>query len=166
MATTRHASTSSVSRVTKRAVHAPGALSEAYDYPKRVSFTRAMRVELDNCVMLLVSGTASVDEHGHSAHHGDVPAQTRRAFTNIQALLESEGLDWHDVVRTTCYLDDFRYYEAFNEVRNTFYDEQGLDPYPASTCVQARMCRPELLVEIEAMAMAPAGRCRQSERRP
>jgi len=145
-------------RIRKRSVHAPEALSEAYDYPSRVSFTRAMHVELDNCVMLFISGTASVDEHGHSIHQGDVVAQTRRTFENIKALLEAEGLDWHDIVRTTCYLDDFRYYDEFNKVRNEFYDEQRLDPYPASTCIQARICRPELLVEIEAIAIAPKGR--------
>jgi len=38
-------------------------------------------------------------------------------------------------------------------VRNAFYSEQGLDPLPASTCIEARICRPELLVEIEAIAI-------------
>ena len=47
-------------------------------------------------------------------------------FNNIKALIESEGADWHDVVRTTCYLTDFRYYDEFNEVRNAFY-EQALE---------------------------------------
>jgi len=158
MTTHNEAISISKRRVRKRAVHAPEALCEAYDYPSRVSFTRAMHVELDNCVMLFISGTASVDEHGNSIHHGDVVAQTRRAFENIKALLEAEGLDWHDIVRTTCYLDDFRYYDEFNRVRNEFYDEQCLDPYPASTCIQARICRPELLVEIEAIAIAPKQR--------
>ena len=145
-------------RIRKRSVHAPEALGEAYDYPTRISFTRAMHVELDNCVMLFISGTASVDEHGNSIHQGDVVAQTRRTFENIKALLEAEGLDWHDIVRTTCYLEDFRYYDDFNRVRNEFFEEQGLDPYPASTCIQARICRPELLVEIEAIAIAPKER--------
>jgi enamine deaminase RidA (YjgF/YER057c/UK114 family) len=58
------------------------------------------------------------------------------------------------VVRTTCYLRDIeRDYEAFNEERTAFYREQGLDPLPASTGIQAILCRPELLVEIEAIAM-------------
>ena len=128
-------------------------LNEAYDYPKKVSFSRGMRVELDNCVMLFISGTASVDEHGESIHAGDIKAQARRMFTNIKGLLESEGADWHDVVRTTCYIADFRDYDEFNEVRNAFYAEEGLDPLPASTCVEARICRPELLVETEAIAI-------------
>jgi enamine deaminase RidA (YjgF/YER057c/UK114 family) len=142
-------------RIRKTPIENRAVLNEAYDYPKKVSFVRGMRVELDGCTMLFISGTASVNERGESIHIGDAGRQTRRALTNIQALLESEGADWHDIVRTTCYLADFRHYDVFNEVRNAFYEEQGLDPVPASTCVEARICRPDLLVEIEAIAMIP-----------
>lgn len=148
-------------RIGKTPIENKAVLNEAYDYPKKVSFVRGMRVELDNCVMLFISGTASVDEDGESVHPGDVKAQTRRTFTNIAGLLESEGADFHDVIRTTCYLADFRDYDAFNEIRNAFYSEQQLDPLPASTCVEARICRPELLVEIEAIAMIPKDRGRR-----
>ena len=145
-------------RVKKTPIENKAVLNEAYDYPNKVSFVRGMRVELDNCVMLFISGTASVNEAGESVHPGDVKAQTRRTFSNIVGLLESEGADFHDVVRTTCYLADFRDYDAFNEVRNAFYVEQRLDPMPASTCIEARICRQELLVEIEAIAMIPKDR--------
>lgn len=144
-------------RIKKKPIENKSVLNEAYDYPKKVSFSRGMRVELDNHVMLFISGTASVNERGESIHIGDFKAQTRRAFENIKALLESEDADWHDVVRTTCYLADFRNYDEFNEVRNKFYEQEGLDPLPASTCIEARICRPELLVEIEAIAMMPKG---------
>ena len=145
-------------RVKKTPIENKGVLNEAYDYSKKVSFVRGMRVELDNCVMLFISGTASVNEEGESIHFGDLQAQTRRTFENIKGLLESEGADWHDIVRTTCYLADFRHYDEFNEVRNAFYEEEGLNPLPASTCIEARICRPELLVEIEAIAMMPRDR--------
>jgi enamine deaminase RidA (YjgF/YER057c/UK114 family) len=147
-------------RIIKTPIENPNVLNEPYDYAKKVSFSRGMRVELDNCVMLFISGTASVDERGQSAHPGDVKAQARRTFANIKGLLESEGADWHDVVRTTCYIADFRHYDEFNEVRNAFYAEEGLNPLPASTCVEARICRPELLVEVEAIAMIPRDRAR------
>lgn len=145
-------------RVPKSAIRNRAVLGEAYDYPKKVSFSRGMRVELDGSVMLVISGTASVDEHGRSVHVGDFDAQTRRTFSNIKGLLDSEGADWHDVVHTRCYLDDFRYYVRFNEIRTAFYEAEKLNPLPASTCVQARLCRPELLVEIEAMAIVPRDR--------
>lgn len=150
----------SLTRIKKTAVKNPSMLSEAYDYPSKVSFSRGMRVELDGAVMIFISGTASVNEKGESIHQGDVKAQTRRTLTNISALLESEGADWHDVVRTTCYLVDFDSYDAFNDVRNEFFEEQRLDPLPASTCIQATLCRPELLVEIEAIAVIPKERTR------
>lgn len=147
-------------RVPKRAIRNPAVLNEAYEYPKKVSFVRGMRVELDNHVMLFISGTASVNEQGQSVHPGDIRAQTWRTFHNIKELLRSEGADFHDVVRTTCYLADFRYYDEFNEVRNAFYEQEGLNPFPASTCIEARICRPELLVEIEAIAIIPRSRAR------
>ena len=57
-------------------------------------------------------------------------------------------------MRTTCYLRDIeRDAAAFNEERTAFYQANGLAPLPASTGVQAILCRPELLVEIEAIAM-------------
>jgi 2-iminobutanoate/2-iminopropanoate deaminase len=129
------------------------ALNEAYEYAKPSSFSRGLRLEFGNVVVLLISGTASIDERGRTVHIGDFRAQCRRTFFNITKLLESEGATWKDIIRTTCYLRDIdRDYEAFNEERTVFYKEQGLDPLPASTGIQAKLCRPELLVEIEAIA--------------
>lgn len=145
-------------RVPKKPVRNPAALCEAYHYENPVAFSRGIRVELDGCAMIFISGTASVDENGQSVHPGDFSAQAHRAFSNIASLLASEGADWHDVVRTTCYLVDFRHYAEFNTVRNDFYSELGLDPLPASTCVQSGLCRPELLVEIDAIAVLPKWR--------
>jgi enamine deaminase RidA (YjgF/YER057c/UK114 family) len=140
--------------IEKRAISAPEILNEAYQYAKPSSFSRGLKIELGGVVILLISGTASVDENGLSVHIGDCRAQCRRTFLNITKLLESEGATWKDIVRTTCYLRDIdRDYEAFNEERTAFYKAQGLDPLPASTGIQAHLCRPDLLVEIEAIAM-------------
>ena len=140
--------------IQKRPVTNHGVLNEAYAYARPSSFSRGMRIDLNGLVILLISGTASIDEHGKTVHAGDFRGQLRRTFANITGLLESEGATWHDIVRTTCYLRDIeRDYEAFNEERTAFYQEQGLDPLPASTGIQAILCRPDLLVEIEAIAM-------------
>jgi len=140
--------------VAKRAISNPAVLNEAFHYAKPSSFSRGMRIDLDGLVILLISGTASIDEHGETVHFGDFRAQCRRTFQNITGLLAAEGATWKDIVRTSCYLRDIdRDYEAFNEERTAFYSELGLDPLPASTGVQAKLCRPELLVEIEAIAM-------------
>lgn len=140
------------SPVQKRAITNLNALNEAYDYGS--AFSRGMRIELGKFVILLISGTASIDEQGRTLYAGDLRAQTRRTFDNITALLAAEGATWKDVVRTTCYLRDIeRDYKAFNGERTAFYKEQGLNPVPASTGIQAILCRPDLLVEIEAIAM-------------
>jgi enamine deaminase RidA (YjgF/YER057c/UK114 family) len=140
--------------IQKRAMTNHGVLNEAYAYAKPSSFSRGMRIDLNGLTILLISGTASIDEHGKSVHIGDFRAQMRRTLDNITGLLESEGCTWHDIVRTSCYLRDIdRDYEAFNEERTAFFHAQGLNPLPASTGIEAKLCRPELLVEIEAIAM-------------
>jgi 2-iminobutanoate/2-iminopropanoate deaminase len=143
-----------IAPVEKRAITNHSVLNEAYNYARPSSFSRGMRIDLNGLVLLLISGTASIDEHGASIHVGDFRAQCRRVFQNITALLAAEGVTWKDVVRTSCYLRDIdRDYAQFNEERTAFYKEQGLNPLPASTGVEAKLCRPELLVEIEAIAM-------------
>jgi enamine deaminase RidA (YjgF/YER057c/UK114 family) len=136
----------------KKAITAQSALNEAIDYGS--AFSRGMRLEFGNVAVLLISGTASIDEQGRTVHVGDFRAQVRRTYANITALLESEGATWKDIVRTTCYLRDIdRDYQAFNEERTEFYRAQDLDPFPASTGIQAILCRPDLLIEIEAIAV-------------
>jgi len=145
---------SGVTEVKKQAITAPSVLNEAYDYLKPSSFSRGLRIDLAGVAVLLISGTASIDENGESVHIGDFRAQLRRTYDNITGLLAAEGATWKDIVRTTCYLRDIeRDYAAFNEERTAFFRQQGLDPLPASTGIQAILCRPELLVEIEAIAM-------------
>ena len=138
--------------VVKRAITNHRALNEAYDYGS--AFSRGMRIDLNGLTILLISGTASIDEAGRTVHVGDFRAQLRRTYDNIGKLLASEGATWHDIVRTTCYLRDIeRDYDVFNNERTAFFREQGLDPLPASTGIQAILCRPDLLIEIEAIAM-------------
>ncbi len=140
--------------IEKRPITNYDVLNEAYSYAKPSSFSRGMRIDIGNVVILLISGTASIDENGETVHVGNFRAQMRRTLKNITALLAAEGATWKDIVRTTCYLRDIdRDYAEFNEERTAFFKEQGLDPLPASTGIQAKLCRPELLVEIEAIAM-------------
>src|SRR3984957_5963792 len=128
------------SPIEKRAMTNHAVLNEAYAYAKPSSFSRGMRIDLNGLTILLISGTASIDEHGKSVHIGDFRAQMRRSLDNITGLLESEGCTWHDIVRASCYLRDIdRDYEVFNEERTAFFAAQGLDPLPASTGIQAKL---------------------------
>ena len=142
--------------IPKRAIEAHDVLNEAYDYGLPSSFTRGLHVALPGATMLLLSGTASVDENGNTIHHGDFKAQCLRTYRNLTRLLAAEKASWHDVVRTTCYLRAIeRDYDTFNEMRTMFLNSVGADPLPASTGIQARLCRSDLLIEIEAMAIIP-----------
>jgi enamine deaminase RidA (YjgF/YER057c/UK114 family) len=146
------------SPIEKHAIRAGSVLNEAYDYARPSSFTRGIRFDVGDKTMLLISGTASINDAGETVHVGDFRSQLWRTYRNISALLESEGATWHDIVRTTCYLRDIeRDYKDFNEVRTAFFDWLGLDPLPASTGIQARLCREDLLVEIEAIAVVSRG---------
>ena len=145
---------SAATHIEKKKMTNLNVLNEAFDYAKPSSFSRGLRLEFGNIIVLLISGTASIDDEGNTVHAGDFRAQLRRTYHNISGLLQAEGADWHDIVRTTCYLRDMeRDYAAFNEERTTFFEAQHLEPLPASTGIQAILCRPDLLIEIEAIAV-------------
>jgi 2-iminobutanoate/2-iminopropanoate deaminase len=149
---------STATTIGKKRISAPEVLNEAFHYERPSSFSRGLRLEFGQISVLLISGTASIGPNGETLHVGDLRAQTRRTFDNIAELLASEGATWRDIVRTTCYLRDIdRDYAAFNEERTAFYQSQQLDPLPASTGIQAILCRPDLLVEIEAIAVLNRG---------
>ncbi len=150
----KNGSNGAPTKLRKKAMSAPNALNEAYQYQKPSSFSRGMRLDIKGITILMISGTASVGEKGETVHPGDFGAQTRRAYQNVTDLLKSEGATWKDVVRTTCYLRDIeRDYEQFNLIRTKFFEEQGLEVLPASTGIQAILCWPSLLFEMEAMAI-------------
>ena len=90
--------------VVKRAISNHGVLNEAYSYRRPSSFSRGMRIELNGLVILLISGTASIDENDKVVHAGDFRAQLARTYHNITGLLASEGATWKDACapRATC----------------------------------------------------------------
>jgi len=149
-------------QVERKQITALNVLNEAYDYGLPSSFSRGLAVTVAAGQRILwISGTASIDDHGVTLYTGDLRAQMWRTLRNITELLASEGATWHDIVRTTCYLRDIeRDYDEFNKVRTLFYHCMGVDPVPASTGIQARLCRSDLLVEIEAFAIVQDGEAR------
>ena len=142
-------------RIPKKELCAPDFLNNPIEYGK--SFSRGLRIDLGKFTLIEISGTASIDEKGESYCSRGFDAQVKRTYDNITALLASEGANWHDVIKTRVYLKDMKYYREFNDYRNSFYKEIGLDPFPASICIQAKLCRAELLVEIEATALLKIG---------
>ncbi len=82
--------------VTKKAITNHSVLNEAFDYAKPSSFSRGLRLDIKGVTILLISGTASIDENGKTVHEGDFRAQTLRTYQNITGLLASEGATWKD----------------------------------------------------------------------
>ena len=123
-------------------------LNEAMQYGS--DFARGMRMVETNKVALHVSGTASIDEAGRTAHPGDFEAQVDRMLVNVAALLARQGATFGDVVSAVTYLkrpaDAQRLREKLREA--------GFEGFP-NVLVAAPVCRPELLCETEALAVLP-----------
>lgn len=103
---------------------------------------------------IYLSGEIAVDAQGQSVGTGDFTAQARQVFENLRQGLESVGLTFNAVVKLTVFLTDMQYLPQFRAVRDEFVNTA--QP-PASSLVQvAALVRPELLIEVEAIAAAPS----------
>jgi enamine deaminase RidA (YjgF/YER057c/UK114 family) len=135
-----------------RCVMTSPTLNEAMDYG--ADFVRGMRMTEANKVALHVSGTASIDERGNTAHPGDFEAQAERMLVNIAALLERQGAGFGDVVSAVTYL---KRPEDAARLGDTLR-EAGFTGFPHAL-VAAPICRPDLLCETEALAVLPREPC-------
>lgn len=137
-----------------KAIKVPNAMCEAYEYDKPATFSRGVEVPLGDKTMIFVSGTAAVGADGKSKHKGDFESQAKMMFANVTEVLRASDVNWKDVVKTTIYIRDIdRDYESFNKIRLDFYKGEGIDIFPASTCIEAKICRSDLLCEMEAIAI-------------
>lgn len=101
---------------------------------------------------LYVSGQVPRDVENRIVD-GDVDAQVRQVFANLQAVLEAAGGSFRNVVKMTTYLTDREDFETWRRVRSEFVGE----PYPASTLVVVEaLSHPEYVVEIEVVAVLDA----------
>ena len=99
---------------------------------------------------VFASGQVGTDPRTGQVAGPDVGAQTRQAIENLSAVLEAGGSSLGKLVKTTVFLADMRLFEAMNEV----YRELIPEPRPGRSTVEARLARPELLVEVEGIALA------------
>jgi enamine deaminase RidA (YjgF/YER057c/UK114 family) len=112
------------------------------------AFARAMVVERRGGRIIHVSGTASIDAEGRSKHPGDAGAQYCETLLGIAAVLEREGASLTDIGQGTLFAKTPEVAASCREVSRRL----GLPPLPLIELV-APVCRPELLVEIEAIAI-------------
>ena len=101
--------------------------------------------------VIAVSGQVALDEHGDVVGEGDPEAQARQVFENLRRCLTAAGATFRDVVKLNYYVTDVAHMPAVRAARDEIV---GSDQLPASTAVQvAGLVRPELLLEIEALAV-------------
>lgn len=103
--------------------------------------------------LLLVSGQTAIDEHGQLVGEGDFDAQAEQTFHNLEQVLEAGGSSLANVVKVTIFLRDMANFQKIVELRGRWFTP----PYPADTIVEvSSLAFPELLIEIEAIAVADA----------
>jgi enamine deaminase RidA (YjgF/YER057c/UK114 family) len=133
-----------------RTVMTSPTLNEAVEYG--ADFVRGVKVVETNKVALHLSGTASIDEHGRTAHPGDFEAQADRMLLNIAALLERQGAGFGDVVSAITYL---KHPADAGRLREKLA-AAGFAGFPHAL-VAAPICRSDLLCETEALAVVAKG---------
>ncbi len=79
----------------------------------------------------------------------DIQEQTRTMLARVDKLLEQAGSDREHLLSATVYLRDMKDFAQMNEVWDNWVIEGHS---PARACVEARLARPELLVEVSVIA--------------
>ncbi len=104
--------------------------------------------------LVVVAGQVGIGGDGHVAV-GDVITQTKQALDNVRAVVEAAGCGMRDVVRLQTFLTRAEDIAGFMKARSEVFPGWFTDGvYPPNTLlVVSRLVRPELLVEIEAMAV-------------
>jgi len=97
---------------------------------------------------LYTAGQIPLTPDGELLADAPVAEQTRQALDNVVAILESEGLNANDVLKTTVYLADIEDFEAMNESYSTYFDAEP----PARSAVEVGALPKGVDVEIEAVA--------------
>jgi len=116
--------------------------------------------------LVIVAGQVGLAAEGRVAGD-DVGSQTKQALENVRAVVEAAGCSMRDVVRLQTFLTRSEDIAGFMKARGEVFPNYFPDKtYPPNTLlVVNRLVRPELLVEIEAMAVRPAATKRTAKKR-
>lgn len=121
-------------------------------HPTPAGYSHAVRIPRDREIVW-TSGQVGLTEDGVAPR--TMEAQARLAFESVGRALEAAGASWHDVVKLTLFVTSTDEIEVLRRVRDEFVDT--IAPPTSSLVVVAGLFRPDLFVEVEAMAaVAPA----------
>lgn len=110
---------------------------------ERIDSTHRMsRIVIHNGTVYLCGQTAGEAEW-------DIKEQTQRCLDKVDELLAKAGSDRDRILSTTIYIRDMKDFAAMNEVWDAWVAD---GEKPARACVEARMARPEILVELSVIA--------------
>lgn len=124
-------------------------LNPTYEYG--VTFERGTAVTYGDRRHVFISGTASIDNKGNILHIGDISLQTGRMLENVQMLLAEAGAGFGDVAQAIVYLRD----QADAATVRAMFRKRL--PQLNAVFVQAPVCRPQWLIEMECMAVTSSG---------
>jgi enamine deaminase RidA (YjgF/YER057c/UK114 family) len=98
-----------------------------------------------------IAGQVALDSTGQLVGAGDFRAQADRVYQNLRRALEAVGGSVDDLIKTTTFITDPKNVTAFRELRTKYL---GVANPPANTMViVSGLARPELLIEIEGVAV-------------
>ena len=123
---------------------------DAYKYGS--AFSRGVCIRESDVTHIGISGTAAIDEQGKSLYPSDCRAQILRTIDNVEAVIAQEGASFRDICEATVFLKHAKDISVFRQV----VAERRLPEMPV-VCLQADICRDELLFEMDGTAALPPG---------
>ena len=110
-------------------------------------------VTVGDARLAFISGQIALDEANQLVGEGDLRAQATQAFANLEAILESLGADFGQVLKLTMYIANYRADEHLSIIREVLAQYIADDQRPANTLVGVQaLAQPALLIEVEAVA--------------
>jgi reactive intermediate/imine deaminase len=93
------------------------------------------------------SGQIPLDPATGSLVAGDITAQTRRVFDNLDAVAKAAGGALSDIVRMGIYVTDLAHFAAVNAVMSEYFQQ----PYPARSTIEVSALPKAAQVEVDAI---------------
>jgi len=135
---------------------APGFEKKHYNYGTwtKGRFSEAVTVTGPGKMIFLAGIGAEHEDSGKIMYPGDFERQCRYAYRKLKKVLARNGASMADVVKQVTYVTDVRYQKQAGECRREAY---GDAPLPAHTFLNVtQLAWPDMLVEIDVIAMVPA----------